>query len=103
LGLADRVGAKGKGFDEFFQGMFDLEGADEADEGPEGAAVSVLDRRDGAPGESGTFSELGLVEVLAEAILFESLANEFLQLAFGESRGFFLMHFLRNISVYSLK
>jgi hypothetical protein len=99
LGLADRVGAKGEGFDEFFQGMLDFEGADEADESAEGATVPVLDRRDGAPGKTGALGEFSLVQVLAKAILFESLADEFLQLAFGESRGLFLIHFLREISV----
>lgn len=76
LGLADGVGAKGKGFDEFLQGMLDLEGADEADEGAEGAAVTVLDRRDGAAGEASELGEFGLIEIATEALFFESLADE---------------------------
>lgn len=84
LGLANCVGAEGKGFDKFLQGMLDFKGADEADEGAEGASVTVLDGGDGATGKAGALGEFGLVEVLTEAVLLQALADEFLELGLGE-------------------
>jgi hypothetical protein len=96
--LADCVGAEREGLEEFVEDMLDLEGADEADESAEGAAVSIFDRGDGAAGEAGALGKFGLIEVAAEAMLFEAFADEFLDLGFGEGGG--LSHILRKMFIY---
>ncbi len=77
--------------------MLDVEGADEADEGVDSAAVSVLDRSDGASSQSGAFGKFGLVEVSAEAMLFEPQSDALFELGLGESEEVVMSHNLRKI------